>query len=89
MLLETIKRVGVQNYSLLARLTGLNAETIRYKVNRHLTKLGLATTININYGELGLSFGHEYQFCFQNSIHLLFFAKSSQTGGFRRLWGEG
>ena len=58
LLLETIKRVGVQNYSLLARLTGLNAETIRYKVNKHLTKLGLATTININYGELGLSMGY-------------------------------
>jgi len=58
LLLETIKRVGVQNYSLLSRLTGLNAETIRYKVNRHLTKLGLATTINVNYGELGLSVGY-------------------------------
>jgi DNA-binding Lrp family transcriptional regulator len=57
-LLETIKRVGVQNYSLLARLTGLNAETIRYKVNRHLTKLGLATTVNVNYGNLGLATGY-------------------------------
>lgn len=57
-LLETIKRVGVQNYSLLSRLTGLNAETIRYKVNRHLTRLGLATTINVNYGQLGLSMGY-------------------------------
>ncbi len=55
LLLETIKQVGVQNYSLLARLTGLNPETIRYKVNKHLTKLGLNTTININYGELGLA----------------------------------
>jgi hypothetical protein len=58
LLLETIKRVGVQNYSLLSRLTGLNPETIRYKVNKHLTKLGLNTTININYGELGLSVGY-------------------------------
>ena len=57
-LLETIKRVGVQNYSLLSRLTGLNAETIRYKVNRHLTRLGLATTINVNYGQLGLTMGY-------------------------------
>ncbi len=57
-LLETIKRVGVQNYSLLARLTGLNAETIRYKVNRHLAKLGLSTTIDINYGQLGLTIGY-------------------------------
>ena len=58
LLLETIKRVGVQNYSLLSRLTGLNAETIRYKVNKHLTKLGLATTVDINFGELGLSIGY-------------------------------
>ena len=57
-LLETIKRVGVQNYSLLSRLTGLNAETIRYKVNRHLTKLGLSTTIDVNYSQLGLSMGY-------------------------------
>jgi hypothetical protein len=57
-LLETIKRVGVQNYSLLARLTGLNAETIRYKVNRHLAKLGLSTTIDVNYGQLGLAMGY-------------------------------
>ncbi len=57
-LLETIKRVGVQNYSLLSRLTGMNAETIRYKVNRHLTKLGLGTTINVDYGQLGLSIGY-------------------------------
>ncbi len=57
-LLETIKRVGVQNYSLLSRLTGLNAETIRYKVNRHLTKLGLSTTIDVNYGQLGLTMGY-------------------------------
>jgi DNA-binding Lrp family transcriptional regulator len=55
LLLETMKRVGVQNYSLLARLTGLNAETIRYKVSKHLTKLGLNATIRVNYGELGLS----------------------------------
>jgi hypothetical protein len=58
LLLETIKKVGVQNYSLLSRLTGLNAETIRYKVNRHLTRLGLTTTINVDYGELGLSMGY-------------------------------
>jgi DNA-binding Lrp family transcriptional regulator len=55
LLLETIKQVGVQNYSLLARLTGLNAETIRYKVSKHMTKLGLNATIRVNYGELGLA----------------------------------
>ncbi len=58
LLLETIKRVGVQNYSLLSRLTGLNAETIRYKVNRHLARLGLGVTINVNYGELGLAMAY-------------------------------
>ena len=29
LLIETIKRVGPSNYSLLARLTGLNPETVR------------------------------------------------------------
>jgi hypothetical protein len=58
LLLATIKRVGVQNYSLLSRLTGLNAETIRYKVSKHLNRLGLNATIRINYGELGLAMSY-------------------------------
>ncbi|MBI3022997.1 MAG: hypothetical protein HYY68_04620 [Thaumarchaeota archaeon] len=57
MLIETIKQVGVSNYSLIARLTGLNPETVRYKINKQLSKFGLNVSININYGELGFSMG--------------------------------
>lgn len=57
LLVETIKQVGVTNYSLLARLTGLNPETVRYKVNKHLSKLGLGLILNVNYSELGLAVG--------------------------------
>jgi len=56
-LLETIKQVGASNYSLIARLTGLNPETVRYKVSKQLAKFGLDLSININYSELGLSLG--------------------------------
>ncbi len=57
LLIETIKRVGPSNYSLLARLTGLNPETVRYKVSKQLGKYGLGLSVNINYGELGFSLG--------------------------------
>jgi hypothetical protein len=57
LLIETIKRVGPSNYSLLARLTGLNPETVRYKISKQLGKFGLGLTVNINYGELGFSMG--------------------------------
>jgi hypothetical protein len=57
LLIETIKRVGPSNYSLLARLTGLNAETVRYKISKQLGKFGLGLTVNINYAELGFSLG--------------------------------
>src|ERR1017187_4408633 len=57
LLIETIKRVGPSNYSLLARLTGLNPETVRYKVSKQLGKYGLSLTVNINYGELGFTLG--------------------------------
>src|SRR5437879_8158922 len=56
-LLETIKQVGASNYSLLARLTGLNPETVRYKISKQLGRFGLGLTVNINYGELGFSLG--------------------------------
>jgi DNA-binding Lrp family transcriptional regulator len=56
-LIETIKRVGPSNYSLLARLTGLNPETVRYKISKQLGKFGLGLTVNINYGELGFALG--------------------------------
>ena len=53
LLVETIRQVGVSNYSLLARLTGLNPETVRYKVNKQLGKMGLSVQINIDFARLG------------------------------------
>jgi DNA-binding Lrp family transcriptional regulator len=49
--------VGVSNYSLIARLTGLSAETVRYKVNKQLSKLGLGILVNIDYAQLGFTMG--------------------------------
>ncbi len=53
--METIRQVGVSNYSLIARLTGLNPETVRYKVNKQLRKLGLSIQINIDFARLGFA----------------------------------
>ena len=58
LLLETIRQVGVSNYSLIARLTGLSAETVRYKVNKQLSKMGLGILINIDYAQPRLLHGH-------------------------------
>lgn len=57
LLIETIRQVGVSNYSLIARLTGLSAETVRYKVNKQLGKMGLGILVNIDYAQLGFSMG--------------------------------
>ena len=57
LLIETIKQIGVSNYSLLARMTGINPETVRYKVNRQLTKYGLGVQVNLNHAGLGMSAG--------------------------------
>lgn len=57
LLIETIKQIGVSNYSLLARMTGINPETVRYKVNKQLTKYGLAVQLNLDLANLGLSPG--------------------------------
>ena len=57
LLIETIRQVGVSNYSLIARLTGLSAETVRYKVNKQLSKLGLGILVNIDYAQLGFTMG--------------------------------
>lgn len=54
-LVETIRQVGISNYSLIARLTGLNVETVRYKVNKQLGRLGLGVEANIDYGQIGFS----------------------------------
>ena len=47
LLIETIRQVGVSNYSLIARLPGLSAETVRYKVNKQLRKMCLGNLVNI------------------------------------------
>lgn len=57
LLVETIRQVGVSNYSLIARLTGLNPETVRYKVNKQLANIGLSVQINLDYSQLGFSLG--------------------------------
>jgi DNA-binding Lrp family transcriptional regulator len=57
LLIETIRQVGVSNYSLIARLTGLSAETVRYKVNKQLSKLGLGILVNVDYAQLGFTLG--------------------------------
>jgi len=57
LLIETIKQVGVSNYSLLARMTGLNPETVRYKISKQLTKYGLGVQVNLNHAEMGMSVG--------------------------------
>ena len=56
-LLETIKQIGVSNYSLLGRMVGLNPETVRYKVNNQLARYGLGIQVNLNYTELGMAVG--------------------------------
>ena len=57
LLIETIKQIGVSNYSLLARMTGLNPETVRYKVSKQLSRYGLGVQLNLNYAEFGMSVG--------------------------------
>ncbi len=57
LLIETIKQVGVSNFSLIARLTGLNPETVRYKVTKQLARMDLAVNANIDYGLLGFTRG--------------------------------
>ena len=57
LLIETIRQVGVSNYSLIARLTGMNPETVRYKINNQLSKLGLQVLLNIDYSKIGFQMG--------------------------------
>ena len=68
LLVETIKQVGVSNYSLISRLTGLNAETVRYKVNKQLNRMGLGIFVNVDYEGLGLRRG-------------IFFARAAPSQG--------
>jgi len=53
-IVETIKRVGPRNVSLISRLTGIPVETVRYKIRRQLIKNGIGGHISVNYSKLGL-----------------------------------
>lgn len=48
LLLETIKRVGISNYPLISRLTGLNMETIRDKIDSQLDRQALERALDYN-----------------------------------------
>ncbi len=53
-LVEAINRVGIQNVSLLSRLTGMPKETIRYVLKKRFPELGLSVGMLVDYGKLGL-----------------------------------
>lgn len=53
-LIDAINRVGVQNFSLLSRLTNLPSETIRYKIKKQFPKTGLIVRLQVDYDRLGL-----------------------------------
>lgn len=53
-LVESINRVGIQNVSLLSRLTGMPKETIRYMLRRRFPELGLRVGMLVDYEKLGL-----------------------------------
>lgn len=54
-IVEAIQKVGPKNISLLSRVTGAHAETIRYKVKRQFPALGLQLKAGPDYGKLGLA----------------------------------
>jgi hypothetical protein len=53
-LIEAVNRVGIQNISLLARMTGMPTETIRYTMKKRFPKMGLKVETPPNYASLGL-----------------------------------
>ena len=53
-LIEAVNRVGIQNVSLLARMTKMPTETIRYNVKRRFPNMGLNIRTPVNLGPLGL-----------------------------------
>ncbi len=53
-LVEAINRVGIQNVSLLSRMTGMPKETIRYMLGRRFSELGLRVEMLVDYEKLGL-----------------------------------
>jgi len=54
-IIKAIQKVGPKNISLLSRLTGAHAETIRYKVKRQFGRLGFKIHADIDYAKLGLT----------------------------------
>jgi hypothetical protein len=53
-LIEAVNRVGIQNISLLARMTGMPTETIRYTVKKRFPNMGLNIRTPLNHNALGL-----------------------------------
>ena len=53
-LISAVNRVGIQNISLLSRMTGVPTETIRYTMKKRLPALGLQVRTPVNHAALGL-----------------------------------
>jgi len=53
-IIRAIQKVGPKNVSLLSRLTGAHAETIRYKVKKQFGRLGFKIHADVDYRKLGL-----------------------------------
>ncbi len=53
-LIEAIDRVGIQNISLLSRMSGMPVETVRYTVKKRFPTLGLDIRTPVNYDYMGL-----------------------------------
>lgn len=53
-IVQAIQKVGPKNVSLLSRMTGAHAETIRYKVKRQFRTLGFRIDADIDHEKLGL-----------------------------------
>jgi len=53
-LIEAINRVGIQNVSLLSRMTGMPTETIRYTMKKRFPNMGLNVRTPLNHSALGL-----------------------------------
>ena len=53
-LIEAIDRVGIQNMSLLSRMTGMPIETIRYTVKKRFPNLGLKVSMTLDHDTIGL-----------------------------------
>jgi hypothetical protein len=53
-LIEAINRVGIENISLLSRMTGMPTETVRYTIKRRFPTIGLNVRTPMNHSALGL-----------------------------------